>query len=186
MGAMRKMAVYLGLVEDELDDYVDESDPYEQAVARRRAESVRVAAPVGGRASEDAGYTAVRQVRPAPRPAPPEDRTERVDLRESAEAPFDQHDGADSYRITTLHPRSYNDARRIGEEFRQHIPVIMNLTEMDDEDAKRIIDFAAGLIFGLQGSIERVTNKVFLLSPANVDVAAEARRLAQDGFFNQS
>ena len=60
----------------------------------------------------------------------------------------------------------------------------MNLTEMDDTDAKRIVDFAAGLVFGLRGSIERVTNKVFLLSPANVDVAAEARaQIAQDGLL---
>ena len=92
----------------------------------------------------------------------------------------------DFYRITTLHPRTYNDARRIGEEFREGVPVIMNLTEMDDVDAKRLVDFAAGLVFGCRGTIERVTNKVFLLSPTNVDVAAEARRLAQDGFFNQS
>ena len=90
-------------------------------------------------------------------------------------------------RITTLHPRFYNDARRIGEEFRTGTPVIMNLTEMDDADAKRIVDFSAGLVFGLHGSIERVTNKVFLLSPANVDVGAEARaQLQQGGFFNQS
>ena len=95
--------------------------------------------------------------------------------------------GSDVYRITTLHPRSYNDARRIGEEFREGVPVIVNLTGMDDSDAKRIVDFAAGLIFGLRGTIERVTNKVFLLSPANVDVGAEARaQIAQDGFFNQS
>jgi cell division inhibitor SepF len=91
------------------------------------------------------------------------------------------------YRIETLHPRSYNDARRIGEEFREGVPVIINLTGMDDNDAKRIVDFAAGLVFGLRGSIERITNKVFLLSPANVDVGAEARaQIAQDGFFNQS
>ena len=81
---------------------------------------------------------------------------------------------SDFYRITTLHPRTYNDARRIGEEFREGVPVIMNLTEMDDVDAKRIVDFAAGLVFGCRGTIERVTNKVFLLSPVNVDVAAEA------------
>ena len=92
----------------------------------------------------------------------------------------------DLYRITTLHPRSYNDARRIGEEFREGVPVIMNLSDMDDAEAKRLVDFAAGLIFGCCGSIERITNKVFLLSPQNVDVAAEAHRLAQDGFFNQS
>jgi cell division inhibitor SepF len=62
----------------------------------------------------------------------------------------------------------------------------MNLSDMDDSEAKRLVDFAAGLIFGCRGSIERITNKVFLLSPQNVDVAAEAHRLAQDGFFNQS
>jgi cell division inhibitor SepF len=90
-------------------------------------------------------------------------------------------------RIVTLHPRSYNDARRIGEEYRDGIPVIMNLTEMDDADAKRIVDFAAGLAFGMRGTIERVTSKVFLLSPANVDVGAAARaQLSHDGFFNQS
>ena len=64
------------------------------------------------------------------------------------------------YRITTLHPRTYNEARTIGERFRDGMPVIMNLTEMDDSDAKRLVDFAAGLSFGLRGSIERVTAKV--------------------------
>jgi cell division inhibitor SepF len=93
----------------------------------------------------------------------------------------------DLARITTLHPRTYNEARTIGEHFREGIPVIMNLTEMVDSDAKRLVDFAAGLIFGLHGSIERVTNKVFLLSPANVDVTAEDKaRIAERGFFNQS
>nr|WP_269204441.1 cell division protein SepF [Motilibacter deserti] len=90
-------------------------------------------------------------------------------------------------RITTIHPRSYNDAKQIGESFRGGVPVIMNLTDMDDADAKRLVDFAAGLIFGLRGTIERVTNKVFLLSPANVSVSAEERaRMAENGFFNQS
>ncbi|HEX5016208.1 MAG TPA: cell division protein SepF, partial [Actinomycetes bacterium] len=90
-------------------------------------------------------------------------------------------------RITTLHPRTYNDARAIGEQFRDGTPVIMNLSEMDDGDAKRIVDFAAGLVFGLRGTIERVTQKVFLLSPANVVVTAEEReRITQGGFFNQS
>lgn len=95
------------------------------------------------------------------------------------------HDGVS--RITTLHPRSYNDAKRIGEDFRQGIPVIVNLTELGEVDAKRIVDFAAGLTFGLNGRIERVTSKVFLLSPANVDVGVSARaQLAEDGFYNQS
>lgn len=193
MGAMRKMAVYLGLVEDELDEYADSTDPYEQAVQRREPARSSATASAASSRRDDDRYGAVREVRPippTPRPAPPTHRMDRIDLRDTDErtdaAPFDQEAAQESYRITTLHPRSYNDARRIGEEFRLHTPVIMNLTEMDDEDAKRIIDFAAGLIFGLHGSIERVTNKVFLLSPVNVDVAAEARRLAQDGFFNQS
>ncbi len=68
-------------------------------------------------------------------------------------------------RITTLHPRTYNEARVIGENFRDGVPVIMNLSEMDDTDAKRLVDFAAGLVFSVRGTIERVTNKVFLLSP---------------------
>jgi len=93
----------------------------------------------------------------------------------------------DLARITTLHPRTYNEARTIGEHFREGTPVIMNLTEMVDSDAKRLVDFAAGLIFGLRGSIERVTNKVFLLSPVNVEVTAEDKaRIAERGFFNQS
>ena len=93
----------------------------------------------------------------------------------------------DLSRIETIHPRSYNDARRIGEEFRVGVPVIMNLGDMDDMDAKRIIDFAAGLVFGLHGTIERITGKVFLLSPANVDLGDQARaQIAEDGFFNQS
>ncbi|MDO4898497.1 MAG: cell division protein SepF [Rothia sp. (in: high G+C Gram-positive bacteria)] len=73
-------------------------------------------------------------------------------------------------RITTIHPRSYNDAKIIGESFRENIPVIMNVTEMGDMDAKRLVDFSAGLAFALHGSIERVTDKVFLLTPANLEV----------------
>ena len=94
---------------------------------------------------------------------------------------------AELSRITTLHPSTYNEARVIGENFREGIPVIMNLSEMDDEDAKRLVDFAAGLVFSVRGTIERVTNKVFLLSPPNVSVAAEDKqRIAENGFFNQS
>nr|WP_280790620.1 cell division protein SepF [Blastococcus sp. CT_GayMR20] len=104
-----------------------------------------------------------------------------VAVAEPAPAP------AQPYRITTLHPRTYNEARTIGERFRDGMPVIMNLTEMDDADAKRLVDFAAGLSFGLRGSIERVTAKVFLLSPQNVDVTAEDKaRIREGGFFNQS
>ena len=89
-------------------------------------------------------------------------------------------------RIITVHPRTYNEARVIGEHFRDGTPVIMNLTEMEDVDAKRLVDFSAGLIFGLRGTIERVTSKVFLLSPQNVTVAAEDKERIAGGFFNQS
>jgi cell division inhibitor SepF len=91
------------------------------------------------------------------------------------------------YQITTLHPTTYREARTIGEHFRDGVPVIINLTEMDESDARRLVDFAAGLAFGLRGTIERVTNRVFLLSPANVQVTAEDKaKIAEGGFFTQS
>ena len=86
-------------------------------------------------------------------------------------------------RITTLHPRNYNEARTVGEHYRDGIPVIMNLTAMEDADAKRLVDFAAGLAFALRGSIDKVTTKVFLISPANVDVTAEDKRRIAEGSF---
>src|SRR5947207_2030769 len=170
--AMRKMAVYLGLVEDdhryqdkyddsygEYEDYDDQADRPEQI----DEPDVRGA----GRDSEvNGGYVGYQTA---------DWRAEHVSQT------------TDLARITTLHPRTYNEARTIGEHFREGTPVIMNLTEMVDSDAKRLVDFAAGLIFGLRGSIERVTNKVFLLSPANVEVTAEDKaRIAERGFFNQS
>lgn len=93
---------------------------------------------------------------------------------------------ADLSRIITVHPRTYNEARTIGEHFRDGVPVIMNLSDMEDTDAKRLVDFAAGLIFGLRGTIERVTSKVFLLSPNNVMVTAEDKERIKGGFYNQS
>ena len=91
-----------------------------------------------------------------------------------------------NYRITTVHPKDYNEARTIGERFRDGMPVIMNLTEMEHADAKRLVDFAIVLTFGLHGSIERVAAKVFLLSPQDVDVTAEDKaRIRESGFFQQ-
>ncbi len=90
-------------------------------------------------------------------------------------------------RIITLHPRFYNEARTIGEHFREGNPVIINLTDMDESEHKRLVDFASGLAFGLHGTIERVTKKVFLISPANLHVSSEDKSTAaQASFFNQS
>lgn len=98
------------------------------------------------------------------------------------------HPASDLRRISTVHPRSYSDARLIGEAFRTGIPVIMNLSDLDEAEAKRLVDFAAGLIFGLHGTLERVTNKVFLLSPAHVEVTGEEAPKRRDaaGFYNPS
>ncbi|MFE2963514.1 cell division protein SepF [Streptomyces sp. NPDC059340] len=90
-------------------------------------------------------------------------------------------------RIGTVTPDSFRDARGIGELFRDGVPVIINLTAMEAADAKRVVDFAAGLTFGLRGTIERVATRVFLLTPANTEiVSGEAPGRQTDGFFNQS
>jgi cell division inhibitor SepF len=90
-------------------------------------------------------------------------------------------------RIGTVTPDSFRDARGIGELFRDGVPVIINLTSMEPADAKRVVDFAAGLTFGLRGTIERVANRVFLLTPANTEiVSGDAAGRQADGFFNQS
>ncbi|WP_306329476.1 cell division protein SepF [Streptomyces venezuelae] len=90
-------------------------------------------------------------------------------------------------RIATVSPDGFRDARGIGELFRDGVPVIVNLTAMEPNDAKRVVDFAAGLAFGLRGSIERVATRVFLLTPADTQiVTGETGRRQQDGFFNQS
>jgi cell division inhibitor SepF len=90
-------------------------------------------------------------------------------------------------QIFTVNPRSYNEARVIGERYREGNTVLMNLTDMGDEERKRLVDFASGLVFGHHGTIERVTSKVFLLSPANITVSSEVKTAAAEAsFFNQS
>ncbi len=95
---------------------------------------------------------------------------------------FDE--GSALSKITTLRPKDYSEARTIGERFRDGTPVIMDLVTMDNADAKRLVDFAAGLAFALRGSFDKVATKVFLLSPADVDVSPEERRrIAETGFY---
>lgn len=96
---------------------------------------------------------------------------------------------ADMNEILTVHPRQYKDAQVIAESFRDGIPVIINLTQMSEPDARRLIDFASGLSQGLYGKIERVTSKVFLLSPAHVALSgdqSEAEAGVEASFFAQS
>lgn len=166
-GALRKTMVYLGLAED--DDRYDGYDSDDDAADVHDTHQSR------GDEREDRRA----QVTPITR-----DRDRQV-ARVVSE-PM----GGELSRITTIHPRTYNEAKTIGEAFREGVPVIMNLTDMDDADAKRLVDFSAGLVFGLRGAIERVTSKVFLLSPAHVEVTAQTpakvRGVSANGFFNQS
>lgn len=164
-GALRKTMVYLGLAEE--DERYQSYDRYDEDHADDERHSREEHARDSRTEDRRAHVTPIKRGQMA---------------RVVAEPVM-----TDLQRITTIHPRTYNEAKTIGESFRDGTPVIMNLTDMDDSDAKRLVDFAAGLVFGLHGSIERVTNKVFLLSPANVEVAAEDKaRMAESGFFNQS
>jgi len=164
-GAMRRIGEYLGLLED-TGRYDDEYATHE-----------------GDYETQETMPVPARSAKPQQRPATVADISER--RRPAATGPTGVV--AELSRITTLHPRTYNEARTVGENFREGTPVIMNLSEMDDADAKRLVDFAAGLVFATRGTIERITNKVFLLSPPNVSVAAEDKaRIVEGGFFNQS
>src|SRR5260370_41886569 len=156
--AMRKMAVYLGLVGDDHrhQDKYDSYGEYEEYEEPGLSEGPDEADPRG--AQDDYGGYQVPEWRP--------------------EQP------TDLARITTLHPRTYNEARTIGEHFREGTPVIMNLTEMVDSDAKRLVDFAAGLVFGPRGGIERVAHRVFFFPPAHAHRPADAHAaILVRGFF---
>jgi cell division inhibitor SepF len=155
---MRKMGEYLGLVEQaDYDEYDDEPS---------------VVLPV----TRDVEPRPVKQVS-ARGPVAHIDEHRRPRTVAAASA---------LSRIETVTPRAYNDARTVGEHFREGVPVIMNLSEITDSEAKRLVDFAAGLVFSAHGSINRVTAKVFLLSPAGIEVTDEDRqRIAAGGFYDQ-
>lgn len=160
-GALRKTMLYLGLADDRGEIEQDHYEDYDDY----------------DEAGSDVPQEYEAQVTPINRSVAR--REPQVHAAESTEL----------RRITTVHPRSYNDARVIGEAFRAGTPVIINLSDMDDADAKRLVDFSAGLIFGLRGAIERVTNKVFLLSPEHVEVSAgqePVEEVARPAFYNQS
>lgn len=162
-GALRKTMLYLGLSEAdrENESTVDQGDGYSDDDSYEHG--------YGDRYDDHEDDAPSAEVTPINRAAA-------------------RFDGGPLRRITTVHPRTYNDAKVIGESFRSGTPVIMNLTDMSDAEAKRLVDFSAGLVFGLRGAIERVTNKVFLLSPATVEIAAESAEpeVTHARFFNQS
>jgi cell division inhibitor SepF len=176
-GALRKTMIYLGLAEDdERYEAYDADDTFDDGYAEDE---------------HDPRHDRVE------RPGERQTLDDAVDERRAAVTPISRGQvarvvpaparSAELHRISTIHPRTYNEAKTIGEAFRAGTPVIMNLGEMDDSDAKRLVDFAAGLVFGLHGTIERVTSKVFLLSPSSVEVTpAEKVRAPERGLFNQS
>jgi len=140
---IRKLAVYLGLVEDTArwqDDYDDAEMSWDQDPNAERQEVADASAP------QHPGTVSVL----------PKSRSATI-------------------KPVTLHPRSYNDVLLVGQYFREGAPVIMDVTSMTDGDAKRLVDFGAGLIFGLHGDISRVHKKVFLLTPASITVTTESQ-----------
>ena len=210
MSSLHKLKAYFGMVPaDHYDSdydggYEDHPAEVERPVRYRAARPVApehedrqpayagaAAEPYSPRLEPLTARTPVR--RSAPSSSQPVTRgalavDDRAELREPQRRPNPfVEDGHPLGKITTLHPRTYNEARTIGERYREGNPVIMNLTEMSDSDAKRLVDFAAGLAFAMRGAIDKVTNKVFLLSPSDVDVSAEdKRRIVENGFYNQS
>lgn len=202
MGAMRKAGIWLGLIEDEDDrgygNGYAENDEFaeeqQQAAPQRARGAQRTTGRVGRTPSEDRPVRQLNRgsgsVTPLSRDSGPRETLTRDNLALAEPAtvrPVPAEEEPANYRITTLHPTTYNEARTIGERYRDGTPVIMNLSEMEEADAKRLVDFAAGLIFGTRGSFERVTNRVFLLSPPHVQVTAEDKaKIAEGGFFNQS
>jgi cell division inhibitor SepF len=177
-GAMRKMAVYLGLVEPVDDPYAYDDQAFDGPEFDGRDDDGR----------EVDGYGA--PARPQPVPATVGSAVEPVSAGASVAHLADRRPASRRAALASISmtvPRTYNDARQIGESFRDGVPVIMNLADMDDDDAKRLVDFAAGLTFGLHGKLDRIASKVFLLSPANVTIDAEDRaRLVSGEFYNQS
>jgi cell division inhibitor SepF len=172
------------------DDYDPYAEPRRRGLARRDYDE-----------GYDADSRADFPARPAPRPrsawsteAPVQGALAMEPRREPTPRPLPRPEPAKqaapaSYpmgRIITVHPTGFADARTIGEHYRDGTPVIINLTELEDADARRLVDFAAGLVFAMRGSMDKVTNKVFLISPPNHDPTAEdKRRIAEGGLLNR-
>lgn len=158
----KRMGTFLGFVE-EYDDEYGEAVPENPAQARGSEPS-----PVRSEPSN------VRRLPPA-----------RVE--EPSGATMTKVRAVPGNKVHLTDPTTFNDVEEVGENFRKGIPVIMNLAAASESVAKRLLDFASGLIFGLDGRIERVGDRVFLLTPSGVEVSTEERRrLTERGFFNQA
>ena len=176
--------VYFGIAEED-DDWEDE-DGYaaEESLEQsyRERPNVRRLTP-RRRQQEFDDWTESEADQPTSRV--PAVRPGRVrEMRPAIEAVPNPH----SVRVHLVLPRSFNDAQQIADKFKQGIPVILNLQSADNELSKRLIDFASGLTYALNGGMQRVADKVFLLTPRNVEVSAEQRAalLERGGFFNQA
>jgi cell division inhibitor SepF len=165
---------YFGLAED--DQYVDEDggdfEPEAELEERYRTrEQVRR---VGGRRRDEIDDIFADD-------APPGGTQTRV-LRSVGNGR-----AGEQVRVHLVVPKNFNDAQQVADQFKQSVPVILNLQTTDAELSKRLIDFASGLTYAMDGGMQRIADKVFLLTPRNVEVSAEDRaRLIEKGFFNQS
>ncbi|MBT2503979.1 cell division protein SepF [Curtobacterium sp. ISL-83] len=182
-GPLKKTMVYLGLADEELEY---EEEPQQAAPARQQPAPTPAPAPV---AHEAPAATPVATAAPAEAKTHTHQRGAQVTpLRRAHGTAQKATPVQEMNEILTVHPREYKDAQSIAESFRDGIPVIINLTQMSEGDARRMIDFASGLSLGLYGKIERVTNKVFLLSPAHVAVSGEPAEVESEieaNFFAQ-
>jgi cell division inhibitor SepF len=175
MGFMHRVKVMLGLADD-YDEYDDEY--YEDDEAVDEAPSRSSSVPAGPYAADS---SAVRRVSREPdivraREAAPVLRS----VSPAGTPPTSSGAPAPQVRIHTVEPRSFSEAQSIADKFRVGQPVIMNLAMTDADLARRLLDFASGLTYGLGGGLQKVSDKVFMLSPANVDVSAAGKALRGD------
>jgi cell division inhibitor SepF len=177
--------VYFGIAEED-EDWIDEDeDGYlaEESLERsyRERPNVRRLTP-RRRGQEFDDWTDSEAERASTQPAP------AVRPSRNARPAIEAVPSPNAVRVHLVLPRSFNDAQQIADKFKQSIPVILNLQSADTELSKRLIDFASGLTYALNGGMQRVADKVFLLTPRNVEVSAEQRAqlLERGGFFNQA
>jgi cell division inhibitor SepF len=183
--------VYFGIAEED-EDYYDDDEPYtaEESLEQsyRDRPNVRRLTP---RSKSKQGYDDWTESEEAPPPASADRALRAAPAARTATRPARQLEAVpnpNSVRVHLVLPRSFNDAQQIADKFKHSIPVILNLQSADAELSKRLIDFASGLTYALDGGMQRVADKVFLLTPRNVEVSAEQRAqlLERGGFYNQA